>query len=135
MQCAAPDLGARLTAALEWALEHGAHRVRGRASLRDSGAAAPAQLSQACVVGTDIPELSQQVLDRAMCLLEEHEARCRLPVRPGGRCLPDTAGWPQVVLGPSADGGFYLVAVSRLVPGMMQACVPASVPGCATRRC
>jgi hypothetical protein len=48
------------------------------------------------IVGTDVPGLASRHLDRALALLGEN---------------PD-----RVVLGPSPDGGFYLLASSRPIP-------------------
>lgn len=53
------------------------------------------------IVGTDIPGLASQHLDRALALLADD---------------PD-----RVVLGPSPDGGFYLLASSRPIPGLATA--------------
>ncbi len=46
------------------------------------------------VVGTDSPSLPVTLLDQALALLESH----------------------QIVLGPSTDGGYYLLGLSTLVP-------------------
>jgi hypothetical protein len=53
------------------------------------------------VVGTDVPGLDSGHLARALTLLEDD---------------PD-----RVVLGPSPDGGFYLLASSRPIPGLATA--------------
>ena len=53
------------------------------------------------VVGTDVPELAAGHLARALTLLQDD---------------PD-----RVVLGPSPDGGFYLLASSRPIPGLATA--------------
>lgn len=53
------------------------------------------------VVGTDVPGLASRHLDRALALLADD---------------PD-----RVVLGPSPDGGFYLLASSRPIPGLATA--------------
>lgn len=50
------------------------------------------------VVGTDVPGLAARHLARALSLLDEN---------------PD-----RVVLGPSPDGGLYLLAASRPIPGL-----------------
>lgn len=50
------------------------------------------------VVGTDVPELGSRHLGQALALLKDD---------------PD-----QVVLGPSPDGGLYLLAASRPIPGL-----------------
>ena len=48
----------------------------------------------AVLIGTDIPGMNAPLLDRAFELLEKHD----------------------VVLGPAADGGYYLVGLSRSAP-------------------
>lgn len=53
------------------------------------------------IVGTDVPGLASRHLDRALSLLADD---------------PD-----RVVLGPSPDGGFYLLASSRPIPGLATA--------------
>lgn len=53
------------------------------------------------IVGTDVPGLASRHLDRALALLADD---------------PD-----RVVLGPSPDGGFYLLASSRPIPGLAAA--------------
>ncbi len=70
------DLGARMHSALERALADGARA--------------------AVLIGTDLPELSQQVLRSAFAMLEEND----------------------VVLGPAGDGGYYLVGLRRSAPSL-----------------
>jgi uncharacterized protein DUF2064 len=53
------------------------------------------------IVGTDVPGLASRHLDQALALLGDD---------------PD-----RVVLGPSPDGGFYLLASSRPIPGLATA--------------
>ncbi|KAK9806633.1 hypothetical protein WJX73_002599 [Symbiochloris irregularis] len=53
---------------------------------------------KAILIGTDIPDISQAILERASELLDTY----------------------QVVLGPAADGGYYLVGVSDHHPGLFQ---------------
>lgn len=48
------------------------------------------------IVGSDLPELSSSLLRRALALLESHPA----------------------VLGPARDGGYYLLGLTRMVPGL-----------------
>jgi len=48
------------------------------------------------IIGSDLPDLSAGVLRRALRLLDEHPA----------------------VLGPAADGGYYLLGLREMVPGV-----------------
>jgi len=73
-----PDLGARMAAALQSALSQGA--------------------TKAVIVGTDIPDLSAEVIRSAFCALEEHD----------------------VVLGPAADGGYYLLGLKSVHPTLFE---------------
>lgn len=52
------------------------------------------------MIGTDIPSLTSAVVDSALAALEQHEA----------------------VVGPSVDGGFYLLGITRLAPDFLQVC-------------
>ena len=72
------DLGARLKRATAAAFEEGAERV--------------------VVIGTDCPELDDDLLREAFAGLGEAE----------------------VVLGPAADGGYYLIGLSRRADGMFE---------------
>jgi rSAM/selenodomain-associated transferase 1 len=49
---------------------------------------------RALLIGTDVPAISRSLLSQAMDLLGSHD----------------------VVLGPAADGGYYLIGLSRLIP-------------------
>jgi rSAM/selenodomain-associated transferase 1 len=70
------DLGARMRAAFEAAFAAGHPRV--------------------VIIGSDLPDLSAEVLRRALRLLDSHPA----------------------VLGPAADGGYYLLGLREMVPGV-----------------
>jgi rSAM/selenodomain-associated transferase 1 len=70
------DLGARMRTAFEAAFAAGHPRV--------------------LIVGSDLPELSAEVLRRALRLLDAHPA----------------------VVGPAADGGYYLLGLREMVPGV-----------------
>jgi hypothetical protein len=50
------------------------------------------------VVGTDIPDMSPGVLQRAACALQRHDA----------------------VIGPAADGGYYLLGLRRVPGGLFE---------------
>lgn len=73
---AAGDLGARMEDAFARAFAGGAERV--------------------VIVGSDLPELSADLLRRAFDALDAHPA----------------------VLGPARDGGYYLMGLTRPVPGL-----------------
>ncbi|KAK9909402.1 hypothetical protein WJX75_001737 [Coccomyxa subellipsoidea] len=60
--------------------------------------AVSADSSKAVLIGSDIPDICESVLEAAFAALEEH----------------------QVVFGPSIDGGYYLVGASRLPPDMFE---------------
>lgn len=89
-----PDLGRRMIAALTAA-------VRGTEHQQQYGAA--------IVVGTDIPDLSSEVLSAAVVAL--------LGPRP-------SASAADVVLGPAADGGYYLIGfrTQALLSPAVQSC-------------
>ena len=70
------DLGARMRAAFEDAFAAGHPRV--------------------LIIGSDLPDLSAEVLRRALRLLDSHPA----------------------VLGPAADGGYYLLGLREMVDGV-----------------
>lgn len=70
-QVARPDLGVRMHASLESALDQ--HHI-----------------SKALVIGTDIPDISASIVDRAVAALDSH----------------------QLVLGPAFDGGYYLLGTT-----------------------
>ncbi len=72
------DLGARMEDAFARAFAAGAERV--------------------VIVGSDLPDLSADLLRRAFGLLDAHPA----------------------VLGPARDGGYYLLGLTRLVPGIFR---------------
>lgn len=86
------------------------------------------------MIGTDIPDISGEVLQKASELLMDYQVgaakgasapsaccivhispKCRLPLL---SLAPENL---QVVLGPAADGGFYLVGVSAQHPGLFKA--------------
>ena len=79
------DLGARMAAAFQWAFDEGATRV--------------------VLIGTDIPELSADDVDRAFEVLDSAD----------------------VALGPSLDGGYYLIGLRRPAPGLFER-MPWSTP-------
>ena len=56
--------------------------------------------AQVLLIGTDIPSLTSAVMDSALAALKQHEA----------------------VVGPSVDGGFYLLGVTRLAADFLQVC-------------
>lgn len=60
---------------------------------------------QVCVVGTDAPGVDAELVDRAFTALRDHD----------------------VVVGPAADGGYYLLALDRPRPELFQG-VPWSTP-------
>lgn len=68
------DLGGRMLSGFERAFARGRSRV--------------------VVVGSDCPEIDEEILAQAFQLLQQSE----------------------VVLGPAADGGYYLIGLSRLIP-------------------
>eukprot|EP00884_Botryococcus_braunii_P003675 jgi/Botrbrau1/13308/Bobra.0315s0006.1 len=70
--------------------------------LADCLSTAPAK---AVLVGTDIPDLTATILQKALELLEKYE----------------------MVLGPSMDGGFYLIGLTKAHPFLFQG-VPWSTP-------
>jgi len=70
------DLGARMAAAFQWAFGDGAAR--------------------AVLIGTDVPDLSHDVVRGAFESLRTHD----------------------VVLGPSLDGGYYLIGLRRPAPAL-----------------
>ena len=72
-----PDLGARMTAALAWALAQGASKVCCSLAATLFVKHRVTRV-QACVIGTDIPELSQPNLEEAVRLLDEFEVRSLL---------------------------------------------------------
>jgi hypothetical protein len=72
------NLGSRLTKAFLHALTGGTERV--------------------VAIGTDVPSLSSEILDRAFDALDQHD----------------------VVLGPAADGGYYLIGMKRLHPALFE---------------
>lgn len=90
-----PDLGRRMIAALTAA-------VRGTEQQQQ-------QYGAAIVVGTDIPDVSSEVLSAAVVAL--------LGSRPG-------AAAADVVLGPAADGGYYLIGfrTQALLSPAVQSC-------------
>jgi hypothetical protein len=63
----------------------------GARMLRSFESAFAGGVSSAVLVGSDIPDLSAEIINRAFALLAAHDA----------------------VLGPSADGGYYLIGFSR----------------------
>jgi len=69
------DIGARMQDSLKQALDGGADR--------------------AVIIGTDIPEINESILNRAFEALRKHD----------------------LVLGPAADGGYYLIGVNRRCSG------------------
>lgn len=66
------DLGERMKKAIDQAIEQGYKRV--------------------CLIGSDLYELSSDIIERAFALLEEND----------------------VVLGPAIDGGYYLIGVTKM---------------------
>jgi len=73
-----PDLGRRMASSLQQALEDGCKKV--------------------VLVGSDIPDLSPDIVEQAFRLLDSSE----------------------VVLGPAVDGGFYLVGATAVPEGLLQ---------------
>ena len=57
-----------------------------------------AGFGRVAIIGSDLPDLSTDLLRRALALLEEHEA----------------------VLGPARDGGYYLLALRRPFPAIFE---------------
>ncbi|EFJ48418.1 hypothetical protein VOLCADRAFT_91086 [Volvox carteri f. nagariensis] len=83
-----PDLGAKMLAAMSEAL----HRSFGAVNVGKQ------QKGKVLIMGTDIPDITGQLLRRAADALDEHE----------------------VVIGPSLDGGYYLLGLTRLEPRIFQ---------------
>lgn len=102
-----PDLGRRMIAALTAAVTAGGTQLQGAVTPATAPGQGPAVLAYeaAIVIGTDIPDLSSEVLSAAVEAL--------LGPSPQGEHSPalGTATEPvaDVVLGPSADGGYYLL--------------------------
>jgi glycosyltransferase A (GT-A) superfamily protein (DUF2064 family) len=92
-----PDLGRRMIAALTAAAVRGTDHPQ-------------QQYAAAIVVGTDIPDLSSEVLSAAVAAL--------LGSQPGAAAAAD------VVLGPAADGGYYLIGfrTQALLSPAVQSC-------------
>ena len=126
------------------------------AQVQASARARLSYIAQAIVVGSDIPDLSGDLLGAAAAALDQHEARPSHPqpvwtvqrhCRPNMTSTGSAAA--QVVLGPAHDGGFYLIGATRTPPAMLEArpgygspcCLPqsaadgqacaASAPACA----
>jgi uncharacterized protein len=72
------DLGERMAHAFEKAFRKGYQSV--------------------CLIGTDCPEITADVLQQAFFSLKDHDA----------------------VIGPAADGGYYLIGMNRLVPSVFK---------------
>ena len=83
------DLGERMGAALGRRLAAGNMTGRPR---------------RAVLIGTDFPDLPAEIVVEAFAALEEME-----------RAVP---GVPCAALGPSMDGGYYLIGLNRLSPGL-----------------
>lgn len=86
-QIAHADLGERMLAALKQATEMPSRKVghltRGFAAvdiLWCSKAAADLRMLQAILIGTDIPDICQAVLEKASAMLDEHQVRTLLAV-------------------------------------------------------
>ena len=61
--------------------------------------------SQACVVGTDVPDLDAGLVEESF----------------------DTLSRADVVIGPATDGGYYLMALQRPIPELFED-IPWSTP-------
>jgi len=72
------DLGDRMAAAMASMLADGASKV--------------------VIIGTDIPDISTEILSAAFAALDNHE----------------------MILGPACDGGYYLIGVTKLPEGVLQ---------------
>jgi hypothetical protein len=59
---------------------------------------------RAVLIGTDFPDLPEEIVIEAFAALEEME-----------RAAP---GAPCSALGPAKDGGYYLIGLNRLSPGL-----------------
>lgn len=109
------DLGRRMLAALtQAAAPASAAAAAAQPAPRQAGASdqpppppqqppEPGGCRAAIVVGTDIPQLSAQVLARAAALLTDDAAPR------GSQAGGGDAPRPDVVFGPAVDGGFYLL--------------------------
>lgn len=98
-----PDLGTRMIAALTAAAAGGSPQYPLAATAASTQAPATPSYEAAIVIGTDIPDVSSWVLSAAVATL----------LGPGeGAAAPEAAAEPNaadVVLGPAADGGYYLL--------------------------
>ena len=108
-----PDLGARLHHAMAHAFAAGHLRV--------------------AVVGTDVPDLTASLVARALATLDTHQAsaltaQCSPALLSFTRCFMSpsdnaTSHRPhllQAAFGPAEDGGYYLLALTSLPPGLFQ---------------
>ena len=109
------EAGCRLAvsspAAVEVAADVYRHRQQGRSfglRLRDAFAGALVEGGAVVLVGTDVPGLGTEHVRRALAALDEDPER--------------------VVLGPSPDGGFYLLAAARPIDEAL-----AAAPWCCRR--
>lgn len=91
--------------------------------------------AQVLLVGSDIPDLSVEILKAAFSVLESAEAS-KLLFEADYACLDKRASYKlsfvqnaavhlrfyllQVVFGPAVDGGFYLIGGSKLDPSIFR---------------